>query len=64
MASFSLYRLVNIDRQQYRLVTKFTFQLKQLIKFTPTIDIAIVPLYKQRHYHFIHQSIVTICEIS
>ena len=46
----------------FRLTTKLTFQLKQKIKFTklkPTIDIAIVPLYKQQ-FHFMHQNIVMI----
>ena len=48
MASFSLYRLVNFDRQ-HKPATKFVFQLKQKIKFTKlnlTIDITIVPPYK------------------
>ena len=38
----------------------FLFQLKQKIKFTklkPTIDITIVPIYEQRQFHFLHQSI-------
>ena len=46
----------------FRPATKFLFQLKQkitFIKLDPTIDITIVPLCKQRQFHFLHQSIVT-----
>ena len=63
LTSNGVFQLIAPRRRQYtvsdfRPATKFLLQLKQKIKFTklkPTINITIVPLYKQWQFHFLHQ---------